>query len=337
LEYRKLGKSGLKVSEIGLGGNNFGGLVGEPESITLIRHALDNGINHIDTADGYSMGGERGGSEQIIGKAIKDIRAEVILATKFGMPMGKGPNKQGASRNHIIEAVEASLKRLNTDYIDLYYLHMPDLTTPIEETLRTLNDLVRSGKVRYIGCCNFSGWQLCDALWTSKAANIEAFAATQSNYNIFERSIEAELTPCCQTYKVGFVAYRPLLEGFLTGKYRRGKQPLNGTRLATPVFKNIAGGVLTEENFDKLENLEAFAMERGRKVGELAIAWLLSHPWVSAVIAAATKPEQISGNVGAAQWRLTAAECLEVEQICRPAPSSEFRMRGIDAYPKQDS
>jgi aryl-alcohol dehydrogenase-like predicted oxidoreductase len=335
LEYRRLGKSGLKVSEIGLGGNNFGGLVGERESITLIRHALDNGINHIDTADSYSMGGERGSSETIIGKAIKGIRAEVILATKFGTPMGKGSNKQGASRNHIIEAAEASLKRLNTDYIDLYYLHLPDLTTPIEETLWTLNDLTRSGKVRYTGCCNFNGWQLCDALWTSRAGNIEAFAATQANYNIFERSIEAELAPCCQKYGVGFVAYRPLLEGFLTGKYRRGEQPLDGTRLSTTVFKNMAGAVLTEENFDKLEKLEAFARERGRKVGELAIAWLLSHPWVSSVIAAATKPEQISGNVAAAEWRLTAAESAEVDQICRPAQSSEFRMRAIEA--KKDS
>jgi aryl-alcohol dehydrogenase-like predicted oxidoreductase len=337
LEYRRLGKSGLKISEIGLGANNFGGLIGERESITLIRHALDSGINHIDTADAYSMGGERGGSEKIIGKAIKDLRSEVILATKFGLPMGKGPNKQGASRNYIIEAVEASLRRLNTDYIDLYSLHVPDMTTPIEETLRTLNDLVRSGKVRYIGCCNFNGWQLCDALWTSKSGNLEAFSAAQSNYNMFERGIEAELAPCCQTYDVGFVAFRPLLEGFLTGKYRRGEQPSDGTRLATPVFKKMANGVLTEENFDKLEKLEAFAMQRGRKVGELAIAWLLSHPWVSSVLAAATKPEQISGNVGAAEWKLTAAESAEVEQICRTAPATEFRMPGIEAHPKRSS
>lgn len=328
MEYRMLGKSGLKVSEIGLGGNNFGGLVGESESISVIHHALDLGINFIDTADIYSMGAKPGGSEEFVGKAIKDRRSEVIVATKFGAAMGEGPNERGASRYHIMKAIEASLKRLNTDYIDLYYIHMPDPTTPIEETLRTMDGLVRNGKVRYIGCCNFSSWQLCEALWTSRVNNLESFVVEQSNYNIIERSVEAELVPCCQAYSIGFVAYRPLAEGFLTGKYQRGKPLPAGTRLAEPVFKPMASRLLTEANFDKLEKLQALAKEHGHSVGELAIAWLLSHSFLSSVIAAATKTEQVSANVAAADWKLTTQELVEVDQLFQSAPSAEFRPPG---------
>jgi aryl-alcohol dehydrogenase-like predicted oxidoreductase len=324
MEYRMLGKFGLKVSEIGLGGNNFGGLVGERESISVIHHALDLGINFIDTADIYSMGAKPGRSEEFVGKAVKDRRSEVILATKFGAAMGEGPNERGASRYHIIKAIEASLKRLNTDYIDLYYIHMPDPITPIEETLRTMDGLVHAGKVRYIGCCNFSGWQLCEALWTSRLNNLESFVVEQSNYNIIERSVEAELIPCCQAYNIGFVAFRPLAEGFLTGKYQRGKPIPAGTRLEAPAFRPLAGQLLTEANFDKLEKLQTFARERGHSVGELAIAWLLSRPFLSSVIAAATKPEQVSANVTAASWKLTAPELAEVDQLCPAPPSAEF-------------
>jgi aryl-alcohol dehydrogenase-like predicted oxidoreductase len=315
MEYRKLGKSGLKVSEIGLGGNNFGGLVGERETMAVIHHALDLGVNFIDTADIYTMFYTPGGSEEAVGKAIKDRRSEVILATKFGAPMGKHPNERGASRYYIIKAVEASLKRLDTDYIDLYYLHTPDPITPIEETLRTMDGLVRAGKVRYIGCCNFSGWQLCEALWTSRVNNLESFVVEQSNYNIIERSAEAEVIPCCQAYGLGFIGYRPLAEGFLTGKYQRGKPAPAGTRLADPKTKPMASRILNEANFDKLEKLQAIAKEHGHSVAELAIAWLLAHPWLSSVIAAATKPEQVSANVTAADWKLTAAELAQVEQL----------------------
>jgi len=329
MEYRRLGKSGLRVSEISLGGNNFGGLVGENESVAVIRHALDLGINFIDTADGYSMGGKPGGSEEIVGRAINDRRSEVILATKFGMPMGKGPNDRGGSRSHIIKSAEASLKRLNTDYIDLYYIHMPDPSTPIEETLRAMDDLVRSGKVCYTGCCNFKAWQLCEALWTSRTGNMEAFAVAQSNYNILERSAETELASCCRAYGVGFAAYRPLAEGFLTGKYQRGMKPGEGTRLTSSVFKNMAVGLLTDKNFDRLERLQAFARDRGHSVGELAIAWLLSRPWLSSVIAAASRPEQVTANVKAAGWRLTDDETAEVDRLCPYVPGPEFSMSGV--------
>jgi len=330
MRYRNLGKSGLKVSELGLGANNFGGVVGEKESIAVIRHALDMGVNLIDTADIYSMGGVPGGSEEIIGRVIKERRSEVVLATKFGGPMAKGPNDRGGSRAHIVSAAEASLRRLNTDYIDLYYIHMPDPDTPVQETLRAMDDLVRSGKVRYIGCCNFKAWQLCEAIWTSRTCNLESFVAAQSNYNLLERSIEVELAHCCQAYGTGFIAYRPLAEGFLTGKYQRGREPEAG-RLATSVFKDMAAMVLTEENFDRLEKLQAFSAGRGHSVGELAVAWLLSRPWLSSVIAAASRPEQVTANIAATGWILTAEEAAEVDRLCPYVPAIEFSM-----HPKEE-
>ncbi len=307
MEYRVLGKSGLKVSEIGLGGNNFGGRVGEQESISVIHRALELGINFIDTANTYSQGR----SEEFVGKGIKGKRSEVIIASKVGFPMGDGPNELGASSYHIMNAVEASLKRLKTDYIDLYYIHRPDPTTPIEETLRTLNDLVRTGKVRYIGCSNFAAWQLCEAMWTSRVNKLEPFVVVQSQYNLLDRNIESELVPCCQAYGVGVVPWGPLASGFLTGKYNRGKPAPDGTRLSSP--RSRSNQILTEANYDKLDKIQVFATERGRSAGELAIAWLLSHPWLSSVIAGATKPEQVSANVAAAEWRLTPQEMAQLE------------------------
>ncbi len=324
MEYRRLGKSGLLVSEIGLGGNNFGGRIGEQESISVIHKALDLGINFIDTADIYSQGN----SEVCVGKAVKGKRSDVIIATKFAGPMGTLPNDRGTSRYHILKAVEASLKRLSTDYIDLYYVHMPDAATPIEETLRTLNDLVRSGKVRYIGCSNFAAWQLSEALWTSRVNNLESFVVIQSQYNLLNRNIELELVPCCQSYGIGVVPWGPLASGFLTGKYQRGKPAPAGTRLASqqpPPSRPPAGQpagrpimfapILTDSNFDKLEKMQEFSIKHGHNVGELAIAWLLSHTWLSSVIAGATSPEQVSFNVTAANWKLTAQETGELNQL----------------------
>lgn len=309
MEYRRLGSSGLKVSEIGLGGNNFGWRIDEQTSISVINHALDMDVNFIDTADVYG----RGQSEEFVGKAVRSKRSQVIIATKFGFAMGNGPNDQGGSRYYIKKAVEASLKRLQTDYIDLYQMHTPDATTPIEETLRTLDDLVREGKVRYIGCSNFAGWQLCEALWTSKVNSLESFVTVQPQYNLLNRRIEQELVPCCQAYGVGVIPYSPLASGFLTGKYRRGEDAPAGTRLATR--PRMQSRLLTDHNFDLLAKLEAFAAERGHNVGELAIAWLLSHPWLSTVIAGAIKVEQVSANVAAAAWRLTVEEIAELDQM----------------------
>jgi aryl-alcohol dehydrogenase-like predicted oxidoreductase len=322
MKYRNLGKSGLKVSEIGLGSLDFGGRVNEQESIAIINQALDQGINFIDTADVYS----NGRSEEFVGKAVKDKRTKVVIASKFGISTGESPNDYGASRAHIMDAINNSLKRLDTDYIDLYYIHWPDATTPIEETLRTLNSLVQAGKVRYIACSNFAGWQLSEALWTSRVDNLESFAGVQTRYNMIDRSIEAELVPCCERHGVSVIPWSPLSEGFLTGKYQRGKALPPGTRLGTPrtappprrpmaglpMRPGMFAPVLTEANFDKLEKWQKFAGERNHTMGELAIAWLLSHPWLASVIAGATNPGQVSANVNAANWSLTAEEVKEL-------------------------
>jgi aryl-alcohol dehydrogenase-like predicted oxidoreductase len=323
MKYRNLGKSGLKVSEIGLGTLEFGRRLNEKESISVINHALDADINFIDTADVYS----EGRSEEFVGKAVKDKRTKVIIATKFGIATGDGPDDYGGSRVHIMNAVEGSLKRLETDYIDLYYIHWPDPTAPIEETLRTLNSLVQAGKVRYIACSNFAGWQLCEAIWTSRVDRLESFAGVQTRYNMIDRSIESELAPCCQKYGVGVIPWGPLAEGFLTGKYQRGKPLPAGTRLgipreAPPPRRPLAGmtagpgafaPILTETNFDKLEKFQRFAIERDHTIGELAIAWLLSHSWLSSVIAGATSTGQVSANISAANWSLTEEEKAGLE------------------------
>ena len=333
MEYRRLGKSGLKVSEISLGTLGFGFERGrsEQESISVIAHALDLGINFIDTADVY----DEGHSEELVGKAIKGKRSKAIIATKCGLPTGEQPNDYGGSRYHVMEAIDASLKRLGTDYIDLYYIHWPDPTTPIEETLRTLDDLVRVGKVRYIGCSNFTAWQFCEAAWTSRVNNLESFVAVQSQYNLLDRHIESEVVPCCEAYGIGVVPWGPLAGGFLTGRYQRGKPAPAGTRLdsrqpARPAYSSdimtrarlFAGlpgsmpgytSVLSDANFDKLERLQKFSAEHGHTIGELAIAWLLSHSWVSAVIAGASSPEQVSANVAAASWKLTAEEMTQLD------------------------
>jgi aryl-alcohol dehydrogenase-like predicted oxidoreductase len=309
MEYRKLGNSGLKVSEIGLGGNPFGWWADEDTSISVINHALDQGINFIDTADGY----DRGNSEKWIGKAVKNRRSEVIIATKFSVPMGESPNQRGGSRYYVIKAVEASLKRLQTDYIDLYQMHFPDTSTPIEETLRALDDLVKSGKVRYIGCSNFAAWQLCEALWTSRLNNLHSFVTVQPQYNLLYRQIERELVPCCQQYGIGVIPYSPLAGGFLTGKYHKGEEfPADG-RLSAP--DTPYARLFTDANWEKLAKYEAFAKERGHTMGELAIAWLLSKPYISTIIAGGRKIEQVSANVAAAEWKLTPEEVAEVEAI----------------------
>ena len=309
MEYRNLGNTGLKVSAVGLGGNNFGMWADEQTSITVINHALDMGVSFIDTADSYG----KGNSEECVGKAVKGKRTGVIIATKFATPMSDSPNERGGSRYYIMKAVDASLRRLQTDYIDLYQMHFPDLTTPIEETLRALDDIVRAGKVRYIGCSNYAAWQLCEALWTSKTDNLHSFVTVQPQYNLLNRDIEKELAPCCQAYNIGVIPYSPLANGFLTGKYRKGEEPPADSRLSRPVpfFTRI----LTDVNWDKLAKLEAFATEHCHSVGELAIAWLLSKPWLSTVIAGARKPEQVSANVAAVEWKLTAEEVAEVDAI----------------------
>jgi len=309
MEYRRLGNSGLKVSAIGLGGNNFGGRSDTKQSIEVINHALELGINFIDTAELYSQGR----SEELVGQAVKGKRSQVIIATKFGYRRTLTPAQQGGSRDYIMKAVEASLKRLNTDYIDLYYIHWNDPMTPILETLRTMDNLVRSGKVRYIACSNYDAWQVNDAWWTSKAHNLESFIAVQPKYHMLDRSIEKELVPCCEAHGISVIPWGPLASGFLTGKYHRGQDIPADMRLAKPF--SIYDDIITDNNFDKLEKLESFSKEHGHSVGELAIAWLLYNSWLGSVIAGAMSFEQLSANVAAADWKLTAEEKAEIDKI----------------------
>jgi aryl-alcohol dehydrogenase-like predicted oxidoreductase len=310
MEFRKLGNSGLKVSEVGLGGNNFGWWVDEQTSAVVINSAIDAGINFIDTADVY----DQGHSEEYIGKALKVKRHQVIIATKFGGPMGQDPNERGGSRHHVLQAVDNSLKRLQTDYIDLYYMHMPDGSTPVEETLFTLDSLVKSGKVRYIGCSNFAAWQVNEALWISKTNHLDTFVVVQQRYNLLSREIERELVSCCEAHGIGVIPYSPLANGLLTGKYRQGQEPPKDSRLSTTVLPGMKR-VLDGANWEMLSKLETFAGECGHTLGELAIAWLLAKPWLASVIAGATKVEQVTSNVAATEWKLTSEEISTVDAI----------------------
>ena len=306
MEYRYLGKSGLKVSVIGLGTNNFGRRLDADASALVINHALDMGVNMIDTSNSYGDGY----SEEYIGRALEGKRDKAIIATKVSSTVGDGPNDGGNSRQHIMAAVEDSLRRLKTDYIDLYQIHWHDPHVPIEETLRALDDLVRQGKVRYIGCSNFTAWQVCEAAWTSKSLGISEFVSVQPRYSLMDREIEAELVPFCESYGVGILPYYPLANGFLTGKYRRGENAPEGTRLA-----ESDRGMFTDANFDLLERLEAFCEARGHSVLELAFAWLLANSAVSSVIAGATRVEQIISNAKASSWQLTPYELADVNGI----------------------
>ncbi len=307
MQYRYLGKSGLQVSAIGLGTNNFGRRLDSDASAVVINHALDMGINMIDTSNSY---GDTL-SEAHIGRALEGgKRHKAVLATKVSSRLADGANNAGNSRQHIMTEVENSLRRLRTDYIDLYQIHWHDPNVPIEETLRALDDLVRQGKVRYTGCSNFTAWQVCEAQWTARSLGITAFASVQPHYSIMNREIEAELLPFCEAYGVGILPYFPLANGFLTGKYRRGQPPPAGTRLA-----DGDRGIFTDANFDLLEGLEAFCAERGHSVLELAFAWLLAKPAVSSVIAGATRAEQIVANAKSAAWTLSPDEVAEVNRI----------------------
>ncbi|HLH99342.1 MAG TPA: aldo/keto reductase [Acidimicrobiales bacterium] len=305
MRYRQLGTSGLRVSVVGLGCNNFGGRLDLDASRQVIDAALDAGINLLDTADGY---GNRGGSETIIGQVLGDRRDQVVLATKWGgSDMGFGPAYALGSRRYIRLAVEASLRRLQTDYIDLYQLHKPDPTTPIAETLSALQELVDEGKIRYIGSSNFAAWQVADAEWTARELGTERFISAQNHYSLLERKAEDELVPACEAFGVGILPFFPLANGLLTGKYRRGEPKPEGTRLSDrPIDENV---------YDTLEALEDFAKQRDHSLLEVAFAGLLAQPSVSSVIAGATRPDQVAANVAAGEWELDAADRAALQEV----------------------
>ena len=318
MEYRHLGNTGLEVSVAGLGTNQFGGRLDVQGTANVVAAALDLGVNFIDEADIY---GGRGKSEEYMGRALKGKRHDIVLTTKCGNPMGDGPMRTGGSRRYIMRAVEDSLRRLDTDYIDLYQMHVPDPNTPQEETLRALDDLVHCGKVRYIGNSNYPGWRIAHAAWTSRAEHLSPMVSAENQYHLLDRRAEAEVIPAVQRFGMGFIPYAPLARGLLTGKYERGPTAPAGTRLATAPQ---ARALLVDRNFDLIEALTAFAAARGHSMLELALSWLASKPFVSSVIAGTTGVEQLQQNVAATTaWPLTAAEMAEVDALTAPARSGQ--------------
>lgn len=310
MEYRNLGKAGVKVSAVGIGCNQFGGKVDAAGTKAVVHRALDEGINFFDTADVY--GTPDGRSEEFVGAALQGQWGNVVIATKVRFKMGDGPNDVGASRYHILNGVEASLRRLRTDHIDLYQIHAWDESVRVEETMKALDDLVRAGKVRYIGTSQFSAWQLAHTNAVAEMMGWEPFVSIQAHYNLLEREAERELMSYCTGAKVGFLPYFPLAGGLLTGKYKRGEPPPAGSRGEfSPYVKNR----MTDANFDKLDNLVAFADSHGRTLHELAFAWLLGREQIPSVIAGATTPEQVSANVNTIEWKLSADEMIELKAL----------------------
>ncbi len=309
MEYRRLGRAGVQVSVIGLGTNRFGSdAVPQGKVNSIIDAALDVGINFIDSADVYT----KGESERTLGEALRGRWDRVVLATKFYFPMGEGPNARGNSRHHIMNAVEASLGRLHSDHIDLYYVHRWDKGTPIEETLSALDDLIRQGKVRYLGASNFASWQLAHANLLADVSGWTPFVALQSHYHMLERRVEAEVRPYCEAHGVGFVPYFPLAGGFLTGKYERGQGAPVGSRGESSQYVQK---YMTDANYDTLEKLEAWAADHDRTLYEVAEAWLMAQPSVCSVISGATKVEHVLNNAKAADWSLSDSELGEIEVI----------------------
>ena len=314
MKFRNLGSSGLLVSEIGLGCNNFGMRLDADGSRKVIHKALDLGITLFDTADTY---GNKGGSETLIGEILGPRRKDIVLATKFAMPMDESGKEKGASRAYIMRAVEASLKRLKTDWLDLYQQHRPDPLTPIDETLRALDDLIRQGKVRYIGNSNFASWQLADADWTAKQLGTHRFVSAQDELSLVFRKAELEQLAACARFGLGFLPFFPLASGLLTGKHRGGTAA-EGSRLAN--MRQLADRYLTPSNVATVERLRGWCDGRGMSLTDLAFAWLLAKPSVSSVIAGATKAEQVEENAKSGAAKLSAEDVREVNAVLDPLP-----------------
>ena len=317
MEYRQLGNHGVRVSPVCLGTMMFGGQTDENLSIEIMHKAIDLGVNFFDTADKYNAGE----SEVLVGKALAGRRDQVVLATKGRQKVGDGPNDYGAGRIHMMRAVEASLRRLNTDYIDIYYDHAPDYSTPIEETLRAMDDMVRSGKVRYIACSNFRAWRLCEALWTSDRCNVSRFACVQPLYNIVNRDAEVELFPLCREHGLGVVCYSPLARGILTGKYLPGAEHPDGSRAARGDVR-MQQAELREASFVAAQSLKEYCDGTDRKLSQFALAWCLANPNLTSVIIGPRTMEQFDDNIKCLDLVITAEDEAFVDGVIPPGEHS---------------
>ncbi len=317
MDQRTLGRSGLQVSTIGLGCNNFGGRIDLEASRLVIHAALDAGITLFDTADVYGAMGmktsHKGASEEILGAVLGPRRRDIVLATKFAMPMDDAGRLSGASRRYIVRAVEDSLTRLKTDWIDLYQQHQTDPNTPVEESLRAMDDLVRAGKVRYVGCSNFAAWQVADAMWTAHDRHLTPFVSCQDELSLLVRGAETDLLPAAERFGLGLLPYFPLASGMLTGKYQRNAVLPEGARLTST--QRLADRYLTDAHWPRVEKLADFCASRGRTMVELAFSWLLSRRPVASVIAGATRPDQVAQNAAAGGWALSAEDIAAVDAI----------------------
>ena len=324
MEYRRLGKSGVKVSRLCLGTMDFGSRIDEPTAIRIVKRAVDLGINFFDCADIYS----KGKSEEVLGQAIKGMRNDLVIATKVRHRTGPGPNDEGLSRKHIMQAAEESLRKLGTDFVDVYYAHRPSNVpwppteiigqpSSLKETLSTFTDLVRSGKVRYLGCSNFPAWVTCKSLWLSERHNLEEFIVSQPPYNLLDREIEREIVPLCTDQGIGIVPYSPLGGGVLTGKYKVGKPAPEGSRgSANPDwFKGTDFHWEDPDNFRTIEKLQEFSQTKGQPMGQIALAWVLKNPAISSCVIGAKSEQQLEESVAATQVDLNESDMAAIDRL----------------------
>lgn len=318
MKYKRLGRTGLKVSEICLGTMTFGSQADEEASKAIVKRALDAGVNFFDTANVYNAGV----SEEFTGRALKEVRRDIVLATKLHGKVGPGPNDQGQSRKHIMDAIEQSLRRLATDYIDLYQVHRFDPTCPLDETLRALDDLVHSGKVRYIGASNYAAWQICTALWTSDKLGLTRYDCVQPRHNLISRAIEQELLPLCQAQGVGVIVYNPLAGGMLTGKHQRQAPAAAGTRFAiNPMYHNR---YWQERVFDAVDRFRAIAAGAGHSMAQVALAWSLANPVVTSAILGASRVEQLDETLPAIDIALSPEQFRQLDELWELVGRREF-------------